>query len=283
MESEPPGDTFHKIYSLQHSIILVIFSVLSQYSYSQPSGLSLSSAFTGTCTYSSIHADAFSFLQNQAALPAVKSFSAGISAERRYLLQELAHYEAALVVPVPGGAFGFIGSYFGSSAYRDASTGVAYGRRINKIDVALQGTYRNAGASGYSANTSINIEGGIMFQISDQLRIGFHVFDPVSLQLKNNDLPVTSFSAGAGYDASESFHFEIVLQKEESIPVNIIAAIHYAAGEKIFFRTGISCSTPMLFAGAGCYMHDFRIDVIATYHPFLGITPAMAIIFQKQK
>src|SRR4051812_25077192 len=196
--------------------------MLSRYSNSQPSELSVSSAFTGSCTYSSIHADAFSFLQNQAALPAVKSISAGVSAERRYLLQELTDYEAALVVPVSGGSFGFIGSYFGSSAYKDASAGLAYGRRINKTDVGIQGSYRKAGAPGYSANTSINIEGGIMFQISDQLRIGFHVFDPVSLQLKNNDLPVTSFSAGVGYDASESFHFEIVLQKEVRVPVNII-------------------------------------------------------------
>src|SRR3954468_24183062 len=108
MESELQRDTFHKIYSLKHYIILFIFSMLCRYSNSEPSELSVSSAFTGSCTYSSIHADAFSFLHNQAALPAVKSISAGVSAERRYLLQELTDYEAALVVPVAGGSFGFI-------------------------------------------------------------------------------------------------------------------------------------------------------------------------------
>jgi hypothetical protein len=154
---------------------------------------------------------------------------------------------------------------------------------MNKIDAGVQAGFRSAAASGYTSQNSINIEGGIIFQLSEQLRLGFHVFDPVALKIKYNDLPVTSFSAGIGYDGSGDFHFEILLQKEERLPVNVCAAIHYAVGETIFFRMGISCTTPIIFAGAGCMLQNIRVDAIATYHPYLGITPAIAFVFKKSR
>jgi len=226
--------------------------------------------------------DAFSFLQNQAALPAIKTFSAAVSAERRYLLQELSHYEAAMVLPTISGSFGFIGSYFGSVAYHETAAALAYGRRMNKIDVGMQADYTNNRAAGYSSRSSINVEGGIIFQISGQLRAGFHVFNPFSLQLKNNEQASTSFSAGIGYDGSENFHFEVVLQKVEMSPVNVCATFHYAPTAKIFFRTGISCAMPMLFAGAGILLQNIRVDVMATWHPYLGITPGFAVVLNKK-
>ncbi len=81
----------------------------------------VTAVYTHINTYSSQSADVFSFTGNQAALAALKKFSGGVYAERRFLLEELSQYAAAFVVPTSSGNFGLQANYFGGSLYNEGN------------------------------------------------------------------------------------------------------------------------------------------------------------------
>jgi hypothetical protein len=48
-------------------------------------------------------------------------------------------------------------------------------------------------------------------------------------------------------------------------------------------RAGIAANTSNLYAGVGLFLKTFRIDVVASYHPQLGITPGLLLIYNSSK
>ncbi|HVE61913.1 MAG TPA: hypothetical protein VNA26_08840, partial [Chitinophagaceae bacterium] len=88
----------------------------------------VTSAYTRLGAYTLQYTDAFSFGANQAALANINTISGGVYVERRFLLEELSFYHAAVALPAGSGNFGLQGSYAGSINYNESHVGFAYGR-----------------------------------------------------------------------------------------------------------------------------------------------------------
>lgn len=237
--------------------------------------------YTQLNTYSTNWKDAFSFANNQAALAAVKSFSAGIYGEKRFMLQELALYQFALAIPTSSGNFGIKGDYFGNSALNESQLGLAYGRNLGRLDVGAQFNYYMINASGYGNASSVNFEAGAILHITDQLQTGIHIYNPTRVTIGKNEeekLPVI-YSAGFGYDASDKMFIGTEIVKTENQPVNVNAGLQYSLDEKFFIRAGIGSSTSSFYFGLGFFTNGFRIDATASLHPHLGITPGVMLIY----
>ena len=71
--------------------------------------------------------------------------------------------------------------------------------------------------------------------------------------------------------------------KEEDKPVNINAGMQYVLDKKIFARVGLYTETTSLYVGVGLKWSDFRVDVTGSYHPQLGFTPGVLIVFQAKR
>ncbi|MEI9911792.1 MAG: hypothetical protein WDO71_20355 [Bacteroidota bacterium] len=82
-----------------------------------------------------------------------------------------------------------------------------------------------------------------------------------------------------GYEASEKFFFNIEIIKEEDQPVNVNAGIQYKFIPQLLVRAGMSTSTSSAWIGLGLFLKSFRIDVTTSYHPQLGITPGLLLLF----
>lgn len=232
-------------------------------------------------SYSSILADASSFRGNQASLAGTKKFSAAFYGERRFMLKDIGSYQASFVLPTSTGNFGFAGSYFGGSFYNEMQTGLAFAKKLGKIDAGVQFNYYQFKTSGYDGASFINFEGGFILHISEQLRTGVHIYNPVGIKSnKDSDekLPVV-YSAGLGYDASESFFVGATIEKTENLPVAVNAGLQYAFDKKLFARAGISSGTSSFYFGAGVWLNHIRIDLNASVHPQLGITPGLMIVY----
>ena len=241
----------------------------------------VSFAYLKTNTYSSVHNDVFSFTGNQAALANAKKIEAGVYGERRFMLSELSSYQLAFALPTSSGNFGLQASYFGSSSFNQSGLGLVYARNLGKVDVGAQFNYHQLKIVGYGNAYAFNVEGGAILHVNDQLQTGIHVYNPTRVSIGKNGeekLPVI-YSFGMGYDASDKFFVGTEIEKVEDQPININVGLQYSFDEKLFARMGVSSATSSFYLGAGFIWNGFRIDVVASVHPSLGITPGMLLLY----
>ena len=241
----------------------------------------ISAAYLGLGAYSNTNIDVFSFHANQASLAKMNNTSAGIYGEKRFLLNELGLYDAAVAVPTSSGNFGLDARYYGFSDYSESQLGLAYARSLGtRIDVGVQFNYYDVHIGGYGNASTINFELSTILHLTDNLNAGLHVCNPIAGKLgKNEEEKLASiYSAGIGYEASENFFISIEIEKEEDKPVNINAGLQYKFLQQLLARLGVSAATSTMYLGIGFGWKTMRLDVTAGYHPQLGITPGLLLI-----
>ncbi|MGQ0740456.1 MAG: hypothetical protein ACT4OJ_15510 [Bacteroidota bacterium] len=247
----------------------------------------VAAAYTGLGAYSINHVDVFSFTSNQASLAQLKNPAAGVYGERRFMLSELNSYTAAIGLPTRSGNFGLKANYFGFSDYNETQLGLAFARKLgNKVDVGAQFNYNGISiSSGYGNSSAISFELGTVLHISERLQVGIHANNPVGGKFgKNGEEEILSvYTLGFGYDASEKFFVSAEIVKEEDRPVNVNAGIQYKFIPQLMARAGMSSGTSSAWLGLGLTIKSFRLDVTTNYHPQLGITPGLLLLFEFNK
>ena len=66
--------------------------------------------------------------------------------------------------------------------------------------------------------------------------------------------------------------------KQEDLPVNVNVGVQYNFQKQFFVRVGINSENESPYAGAGISWNDIRLDVSASYHPQLGLSPGLMLI-----
>ncbi len=264
-------------------ILLPFFVSLSFFIQAQTLRRPVAAGYTGAGAYSVHHVDVFSFTANQGSLAQLKNSAAGVYAERRFLLSELTHYSAVIGLVTNSGNFGIKANYSGFSDYNETQLGLAYGRKLgSKLDLGAQFNYNGIRiAGGYGNASAVSFEFGTIFHVSEKLHAGFHVNNPVGGKFgKNQEEKLSSvYGFGIGYDASEKFLVSVEIEKEEDQPVNVNAGVQYKFIEQLLVRAGMSSATSSAWLGLGVTLKSFRLDITSGYHPELGITPGVLMLF----
>ena len=246
----------------------------------------VSAIYPSLHTYSSQFRDAFSFRTNSAALAGVKQFSAGIYSERRFMLQELSSYSFAAALPTSSGNFGLRGDYFGGQLYNETTLGLGYGKKMgSKVDIGVQFHYFSMNAAGYGAASAITFDVGAVFHLTEAVQAGLHTYNPVGMKVGKTGeekLPAI-YAAGIGYDVSPQFFVGAEAQKTEDQPLTVNAGFHYAFADKLIARGGISSATSVYYLGFGVQLKSFRLDATSSFHPYLGVTPGLLLMYSPQK
>ena len=236
--------------------------------------------------YNQKHPDVFSINGNQAALSKLSSFSLGIYSERRFMLQELSYYQVSAAVPTSSGNFGLTGNYSGSSAQKQMQVGLSYGRSLGRrIALCAQFNYYHLQLSGYGNASAINVEAGLLFYVNDQITAGVHASNPTRATLNKGDqekLPAV-YTAGIGYQPSDKVLISTEFQKQEDHDMSVNAGIQYLFADKLMARAGFTTATETYMLGLGVQMQMFRLDAIASIHPYLGVTPGLMLIFKRNE
>jgi long-subunit fatty acid transport protein len=250
--------------------------------YAQITSSPLSSRYTGVGVYSKNFTDAFSGTNNQALLAEANNVVAGMYGERRFMLKELSNYAFAIVLPSGSGGFGFAINYFGGPNFSTSQAGIGYGRKLSaKIDIGVQFNYNNIRLAGYGSNSNVNFEIGTLWHITDQFNFGIHVYNPVGGRFgkdSNEKLP-SIYRTGIGYEASAKFFISAEIAKEEDQPANVNMALQYNFAEQFLARGGLSAANGNYFFGLGLKWKVCRMDIVTTYHPLLGFTPGLMLLF----
>lgn len=261
---------------------IVIFTLSVYFLQAQVLRKPIAAAGVGLGAYSSTYMDAFSFTANQASLARFNSVAIAVYGEKRFMLNELALYNLAFAIPTHSGNFGFKMSYFGFSQYNETQASLAYGRKLGeKIDVGIQFNYNSIKVAGYGNAFAISAEAGAILHLTDKLNFGIQVNNPAGGKYnkgENEKLPFI-YSAGLGYEASSQFFISGEIQKEEDQPVNVNAGLQYKFLPQILAKAGVATATSSYWLGLGIMIKELRVDAIAGYHPQLGITPGLMLIY----
>lgn len=269
------------------AVLLFSISVTKAQTLRKP----LAASYTGFGAYSLHHADVFSFTANQASLAQLKNASAGVYGERRFLLSELSNYTAAIGLPTSSGNFGFKAAYSGSTDYNETQLGLAYGRSLGKkIDIGVQFNYNGIRMAQYGNTSAIGFELGTILHVTKQLHAGLHISNPVAGKF-GKDHPdsyreeklSSVYTIGFGFEPSDKFLISAAIEKEEGQPVNVNTGLEYKFIPQLLARVGISSATSSPWMGIGLTIKSFRIDVTSSYHPQLGITPGLMLLFNLKR
>jgi hypothetical protein len=267
--------------------LILLFLALPFLLFAQTLRRPVAANYIGIGAYSLSHIDVFSFTANQASLAQLSNLTAGLFAERRFLLGELNHYNAAFALPTTSGNFGLKAGYFGFNDYNETQIGLAYGRKMGKkVDIGAQFNYNGIRVTGYGSASAISFEAGAIMHISEKLHAGLHINNPVggkfSKTPEQEKLP-SVYSFGMGYEASEKFFIGVEMQKEENQPVNVNAGFQYKIIAQLMARAGVNSATSSYYAGIGVLLRTFRLDVTTAWHPQLGFSPGLMLIFNSNK
>lgn len=242
----------------------------------------LTEAYTSLSAYGSKQADAFSVTSNQAALAHRTHFSAGIYSERRFLLQELSIYQLAAVIPTASGNFGISGTYLGFIEQNETKVGLAYGRKLyNWLNAGVQFNYHTLHTAGYGSASAISVEAAALIAISEQLHIGLQINNPSKAKIGKEDaeqLPLI-YTIGLSYEPSENLLLSTAIEKVENWPLNIKAGLQYKLNDRVAGRAGVETATASFYLGAGIWLHNVRLDAVATIHSQLGFTPGLMLLY----
>ncbi len=236
--------------------------------------------------YSKNFSDIFSATSNQASLAQLKTAGFAVYGEKRFLLEELSNYAAVVAIPASSGVFGFEADYFGSAEFNENELGILYGRKVTRnIDIGTKFNYYSLRIPGYGSATAINFEAGLIFHLTDKLHAGLHTYNPASSKLGKNtrEQLASVYRLGIGYEVSETTFVSAEVVKQQNQPVSINAGFQYNFQKNIFIRTGVSTLTSNSYAAVGLQLSFARIDVSASYHPQLGFTPGLLLLFKLKK
>jgi hypothetical protein len=247
---------------------------------------SISMPYINLGAYTTKQIDPFSFTSNQAALAQVKDAGVGIHGERRFLLAENSVYGLVLAVPTKKGNFGVQVNYAGFASFNEQKAGLAYARSLgSKVDIGVQFNYYGYKIPAYANASTINFEAGAIVHVTEKINAGVHVYNPVSGKLgKTGDEKLASaYKFGVGYDATDNFYFSTEIVKEENQPVNVTGGVQYHFKKQFFARAGFRSDNSTGFAGIGFMANNFRIDLASSFHPQLGISPGVLLVYNFKK
>lgn len=265
--------------------IFIFFGFCCHWLCAQTVRQPLTGTYTGPGAYSKNSADAFSFVINPAALSNISSGTAGVYAERRFLLAALTQYTATAAFKTSSGNFGLQADYFGYTNYHESQIGVAYARPLGKkVDIGAKFNYYNLRIPAYTKASAVYFEAGMMMHLTAKLHAGISVFNPAggTLNKTTGEKIASVYRGGIGYEASDKFFISAEIIKEEGKNAGVNAALQYLPVKQLVLRAGINTVSTQPYAGAGIKFGQFRIDVAAIYHQQLGVSPAVMMLFDFQ-
>jgi hypothetical protein len=235
--------------------------------------------------YSQNFADVFSITGNPAAAVLLDTPAFGVAVESRFMLSELNQYLLTGIYPTKLGGFGFQLHYFGYAGYRNIEPAIAYARKLGVADLGIKFSYRLVSIPGYGNRASIIPELGALWHLSDKVHTGFKIYHPFSNLGKTgaSERFGYNYSAALGYEVSPLVFLGISISKEEEREAEIATGLQYQFEKQFFAAIGISSPDAQARLGTGWRWQSLRVEITASWHFRLGITPGFLLIYQPMK
>lgn len=218
---------------------------------------------------------------NQAGLADLKEMGFLLAAEQRFQLADLNNFGGGFALPTNSGTFGLSVNYFGFEGYNESKIGLSYARKLmKKLSLGVQFDVLTTQIAENGSKNFLTFEVGLQSEIIENLLIGFHLYNPVQLEIIEDEFLPSIIRAGATYNASKKLMLHAELEKDFDFPFIFKSGMEYALVEDFWLRIGVQTNPTALSFGLGYYMKNgFRFDLASNYHQDLGFSPSIGIGF----
>ncbi|MEM1121815.1 MAG: hypothetical protein AAGJ18_15295 [Bacteroidota bacterium] len=223
--------------------------------------------------------DVYAGFNNQAGLAFLEHFGAVGYVENRFQLDELKLAAVTVAKPTELGTFGMTLQYYGFDLYNEQKVGLNYSRKLfDNLAIGAQFDFLNTRISEYGNASALTFELGLQYRIIEKLWAGVHVFNPIRAELGQTALPAL-LQIGLNYEVSTALIISASIEKNAELATNYRIGLEYFLWQKVFFRTGINTEPSLLNFGLGYDVGQVQINVAASFHQVLGISPAIGLRF----
>ena len=221
---------------------------------------------------------------NQAGLAFLEGFAFNLSAQNKFALAELNHFNFAAALPTRSGVFALDIAYFGFEDYNEQKIGLAYARKLlTDLSISVQFDYLNTRISEYGDKGVFSFELGLLSKLFKKLSFAAHAFSPVRISINDQEeLPII-FKTGLAYQPSDKVVISTEVEKDLEFPLRFKMGIQYQLASPLHIRLGISTHPVQLSFGMGYRFQNMRIDASSSYHQVLGVSPAASISYFQNK
>lgn len=271
-----------RLFSLKTALILLTLNGLVQPLTAQIGYQLVSSASSLSMGGASVaQQDEHSIFHNPAGLMGVTRSVALLSSEMRFGLKDLKPIGCAFVLPTASGVLGFTFQNFTFDTYRENKLGVAYARRLSaKFNVGVQLDYVHLKIDEYGSIGLLNFEIGCNTLILKDLVLAVSVFNPMAMKINEVERTPSVFRLGLAYTLNPKVLVCLETEKDVAVPAAFKFGFAYQAVESLTLRCGFRTAPSVFSFGLGYKVNkDFTIDIALANHAYLGITPALSLIY----
>lgn len=200
--------------------------------------------------------------------------------EQRFMLPGLYRFQAGAAVPSPIGGWAFMTEFESFDRYSQLSGGLAYARTLfSSLQLGASFNYTTVSYAGIGSISAAGMGVGLLFRFSDQVRAGFHFHNAAGLRIAaGSDRAFnTVYAAGLGWGISPLLSLSVEFVKQEHGPVQFNAGLVYRPVQRVQVRLGVTDGINNFFAGAGMSLKTIHIELVNSFHPYLGSSPALRI------
>lgn len=231
--------------------------------------------------------DVFSTTTNQAGLGFVDRYAVGIYTDRKFLNAAINNFNVAVALPIKkSGTFGLSANYYGYKFYNETKIGLAYARSFNnKVSFGVQFDYLRMTAIELGSRNFFTFELGLQYKPWKVLTIGAHVYNPIPYKVEKvygERLP-TIFKFGLGYEPSAKVLIAAEYEQDINHKPQFKGGVEYRPIKYFTIRAGVQTTPFSASLGFGGNVNGFSLDVGGSYHPVLGFTPQLSMLYSFKK
>jgi hypothetical protein len=234
--------------------------------------------------YSTHNVDVYATRSNAASLAQLERSAIAVYGERRFMLQDLNLYTGSLGITTGSGNFALQGSYFGFNLSNQTQLSLSYGRKVtSKVDIGASFHYNQIKQAGiYGSASAVTGSLGLLLHLSDKVTAGINAYNPIgaSFGKDNAERIPAQYNFGLGYEASDKLFLSTEIVKTENRKLDVNAGLQYKFVKQFFVRAGIATLTSNYYVGLGFNLKDFRLDIATSYHPQLGLSPGLLLLYE---
>jgi hypothetical protein len=271
----------------EQSILFLLLS-FPLFLYPANENTSIGARANGMGNVSVAISDFWSLSNNQAIMPFYGKMAVGIYYDNRYLLKETSTAVLGSMFPLKNGSdvFGFNVYHYGGGNFGEMKVGIAYSKSFASVFAfGLQFDYlldyfKDAM---YGKRSGFTFETGLYGQITKNLSLGFHVYNPARLKMVSYNGVIeyipTILRLGLSCRLREKCIVGLEVEKNLDTKMQVHAGVEYAIIKQLILRGGIRFPDFSFSLGLGTQWKGLSIDFASSYHPYLGYSPQLALIY----
>ena len=273
---------------IKKNYFLLLLACLPSFLYSTGKNTVIGARAKGMSDVAVAIPDFWSMYNNQAALSFYGKTAAGIYYDNRYLLKETSTSGLGIVFPLKNGSDVFAANlyHYGGGDFGEMKIGIAYSKSFASVfSFGLQFDYlldyfKDAN---YGKRSGFTFETGLYGQINKYFSLGFHVYNPARLKMitYNNIVEYipTILRFGFVYTLPEKCIVGFDIEKNLDTKMQYHIGVEYILFPFFILRGGLRLPDFSFSAGMGTQFKGLSIDFASSFHPYLGYSPQLAIIY----